>query len=80
MSQTLVSAIEIAEHLHRHPHALMRRVMVQQGRQKPRHVMLHRDRGGLYVRLDKRGQTKRYLAEFERAEVIAGDILIFVRW
>ena len=45
---------------------------------KPRHVRLCRDKDGLYVRLGKRGQMKKYLKDMAGARIVDADLRLAV--
>lgn len=50
------------------------------GERRLRHVKLFRDDAGLYVRLGKRAQTKRYLSDLAGARVVAHDLVVFYEY
>lgn len=43
-----------------------------------RHLRLRRDEGGLYVRLGRRGQVKRYLSDMAEAKIVDERLNVIV--
>lgn len=79
----LWQAIELAEAIYRRGNAGLRNVMVAfsggfHEKRTRRHVKLFRDGGGLYVRLGKRGNQKRYLKDMAGARIVDKGVLLAV--
>ena len=79
----LQKAIEIAERRFQRNNTLTRNVMVaftsgyRSEERTRRHLRLMRDAGGLYVRIGKRGQVKKYLTEMAGARIVDTNLVVF---